>query len=236
MNVALILAKSGSVGLPGKNLLEFQGKPLLIHTLDEILRNACFDDVYVSTNGDTIARTAQNYGVKVIMRADEYAGNDRYVDSVYHAVRSIQPRPMTITIPQVVQPLREPGLFQQILSLQGPGVDSVVTVTRFESSVDWIYARDGDTGLLRELEKINYTQDTARRDDLFEIDNSVVSFTYRSWKLSRGLTPWPYLGRNIIGVEQKGPNVHYRIDINTPDDAEWLEFISEFPEWKRRRQ
>jgi hypothetical protein len=122
-----------------------------------------------------------------------------------------------------------------MLELHSPGIDSIVTVTLFEASLDWVYSKNEKTGQLAPLKRIIYTQDIARRSDLFMIDNAVVSFTYNSWQQSAGITPWPYLGRNIIGVEQYHLNAHYNIDINTPDDAEWLEFIKQFPKWREQR-
>lgn len=233
MNVALILAKGGSIGLPNKNLLKFQSKPLLTHTVEELKSSGCFCEIFVSTNCSRIARVANREGARVIMRPNEYARNDRYIDSVNLAIGKMNIRPNTITIPQVVQPLRETNLFERILSFHGPSVDSVVTVAPFGASVDWIYTKNERTHFLEKSKQIVYTKDIARRGDLFLIDNAVVSFTYDSWKRSDGSTPWPYLGKRIVVVEQKRLNVHYHVDINTPGDAEWLEFISLFPEWKK---
>lgn len=235
MNIALILAKGGSIGLPDKNLLEFQGLPLLAHTIIEVQKSACFDEVYVTTNDQAIADVAQQYKAQVIRRSDEYAHNDRYIDSVNHAINQISLPLRTITIPQVVQPLREPGIFERMLSLHSPRVHSVVTVSRFESSVNWIYARDDETDQLAQLDQIDYRQDLARRDDLFIIDNAIVSFTYTSWQSSEGITSWPYLGKRIIAVEQKHLNTHYNVDINVADDAEWLEFVALYPQWRESR-
>lgn len=235
MNVALILAKEGSVGMPGKNLLEFQGKPLLVRAIEACQISDCFGRIFVSTNGSQIADYASNSGAEVIIRGDDFASNDRYVDSVNHAVKSMVIEPKTITIPQVVQPLREQGIFERVLALHGSNVDSVVTVNKFESSVDWLFGVDENSALLSRLPQIRYSNDIGRRNDLYEIDNAVVSFTYDSWCRADSITPWPYLGKRIVGIVQKRPNIHYHIDINTPDDAEWLEFISEFPRWKFRR-
>ncbi|MFC2058772.1 cytidylyltransferase domain-containing protein [Chloroflexota bacterium] len=235
MHVAIILAKGGSIGLPDKNILMFRDKPLISHTIDDLRKSACFDEIYVSTNCDKVAKISEADGVDIIWRSDEYARNDRYVDAVNHAVDSLHTVPETITIPQVVQPLRQPELFQQMLSLHYPDVDSVVTVCKLESSIDWIYAIDKSTGFINQINDIRYGDDTARQDNYYIIDNAVVSFTYASWKRSNSITPWPYLGRHIVPVEQKHINRNFTLDIHTPDDAEWLEFISTFPNWKENR-
>ena len=62
-----------------------------------------------------------------------------------------------------------------------------------------------------------------------------MSFTYESWERGDSLTSWPYLGRRIIPIVQQRENANYFVDINNPDDAEWLRFVSTFPDWRRRQ-
>ena len=42
MNIALILAKKGSKGLPGKNLIIWKGKSLLEHTINHLKKTKLF--------------------------------------------------------------------------------------------------------------------------------------------------------------------------------------------------
>lgn len=238
MNVALILAKKGSIGAPGKNLYVWRGAPLLNHTIDAASDTGVFDHVFVSTNCEQTAGFARKSNAHVIIRDDAFADNSRYVDSVNHAVHQIQKQIgqiKTITIPMTVQPIREPGVFSRILSLHGEDVDSVVTVKRFDASIAWIFNRK-KSGKLAHHESIRYGSDIARRDDLFIIDNAITSFTYESWRKSEGITAWPYLGSRIIGIEQETGNANYNADVNTMDDLEWLEFVSTYPEWKKNRE
>ena len=236
MHVALILAKSGSKGMPGKNLFtDLSGKSLLKKTIIDIQEADCFSEIYVSTNCDKIKQEAVLCGTEVIQRENELADNDRYVESVYHAIDHFTDKPLTCTLIQVVQPIREANLLQKMVNLHGGNVDSVVTVTPFQSSMDWIYLRDPASGQLQKTSKINYGGDIARRNDLYVIDNAVVSFSIESARRRHSLTPWPYLGENIVPVIQDRLNSHYEIDINVPDDAEWYEFIQTFPSWKKRR-
>ena len=48
--MAVIPARSGSKGLPGKNIKELCGKPLLAWTIEAALESSCFDKVLVSTD------------------------------------------------------------------------------------------------------------------------------------------------------------------------------------------
>ena len=70
---AFIFARGGSKGLPGKNLLNLDGKPLLAHSImtakniDEISR------IFVSTDSSEIAEVAIKYGAEVINRPSDLA-------------------------------------------------------------------------------------------------------------------------------------------------------------------
>ena len=69
--VAIITARGGSKGLPGKNLLELAGKPLLCHTIDAALECGSITRVVVSTEDFKIAEVARAAGALVIDRPPE---------------------------------------------------------------------------------------------------------------------------------------------------------------------
>lgn len=86
--IALIPARGGSKGLPGKNILELQGKPLIAHTIEAALGASCVDRVLVTTDSKEIADAAKAYGAKVpFMRPDELATDTAGAVDVYlHAI------------------------------------------------------------------------------------------------------------------------------------------------------
>lgn len=69
--ISLILARGGSKSVPGKNIKEINGKPLLFYPIDAAKKSKLIDKVYVSTDDDKIADIAKFYGAKVIRRPDE---------------------------------------------------------------------------------------------------------------------------------------------------------------------
>ncbi|MEZ9527225.1 acylneuraminate cytidylyltransferase family protein [Enterovibrio norvegicus] len=73
MNIALITARGGSKGLPGKNIYALAGKPLLAWSIDAAKESGLFEDVYVSTDCNDIASVALKFGAKVIERPEELA-------------------------------------------------------------------------------------------------------------------------------------------------------------------
>lgn len=76
--IAIITARGGSKRIPGKNIREFCGKPILAYSVEAAIHSGLFDEVMVSTDDGIIAETARSYGAEVpFMRsestADDYA-------------------------------------------------------------------------------------------------------------------------------------------------------------------
>ena len=63
--LAVIPARSGSKGLPDKNIRLFNGKPLIAYTIEAALKSFLFDEVMVSTDSSYYASLAEHYGAKV---------------------------------------------------------------------------------------------------------------------------------------------------------------------------
>ena len=63
--VAFIFARSGSKGLPGKNIRPLDGKPLIAWSIEHALTVKRIDRVIVSTDSDEIARISKDYGAEV---------------------------------------------------------------------------------------------------------------------------------------------------------------------------
>ena len=75
-NIAIIPARSGSKGLPDKNIKMLQGKPLLAYTIEAALKSGCFTEVMVSTDSERYAEIAREYGAKVPFLRSEGMSSD----------------------------------------------------------------------------------------------------------------------------------------------------------------
>ncbi|MEW8014608.1 MAG: acylneuraminate cytidylyltransferase family protein [Candidatus Sedimenticola endophacoides] len=73
--LAVITARAGSKGIPGKNLADLAGRPMLSYTLEAALQCGEFDRVVVSTDGQEIGDLARDYGADVVWRPPELAGD-----------------------------------------------------------------------------------------------------------------------------------------------------------------
>ena len=63
--LAIIPARGGSKGLPGKNIRPLCGKPLIGWTIEQALACRHITDVFVSTDSQEIAEVAERFGVHV---------------------------------------------------------------------------------------------------------------------------------------------------------------------------
>lgn len=63
--IAIIPARGGSKGLPGKNIKLLRGKPLIAWSIERALESKYIDEVLVSTDSEEIARVALDHGAKV---------------------------------------------------------------------------------------------------------------------------------------------------------------------------
>lgn len=86
--IAIIPARGGSKGLPGKNIKELNGKPLIAYTIEAAKQADCIDKAIVSTDDEAIAATAQKYGAEVpFVRPHELASDTSSAIDVYlHAI------------------------------------------------------------------------------------------------------------------------------------------------------
>lgn len=73
--LAIIPARGGSKGIPGKNIRQLAEKPLLAHTIESALKVERIDRLVVSTDDKAIFETATQYGAEVVMRPTDISGD-----------------------------------------------------------------------------------------------------------------------------------------------------------------
>jgi CMP-N,N'-diacetyllegionaminic acid synthase len=92
--VGLIPARAGSRRVPGKNVRELAGHPLLAYSVSAALDSGVLGAVIVSTDSDAIADTARRYGAEVpFLRPAEMAGDTSPdIEWVRHLLTSLVDR------------------------------------------------------------------------------------------------------------------------------------------------
>lgn len=64
-SIAIIPARGGSKRIPGKNIKDFLGKPIIAYSIEAAINSGLFTEVMVSTDSEEIAEVAKKYGAKV---------------------------------------------------------------------------------------------------------------------------------------------------------------------------
>lgn len=92
--IALITARAGSKGLPGKNIKPFFGKPLLAWSIFVARKSKYVDTVMVSTDGKEVADVARRYGAEVpFLRPPRLATSGaRLIDVITHHLGALKKR------------------------------------------------------------------------------------------------------------------------------------------------
>jgi CMP-N,N'-diacetyllegionaminic acid synthase len=162
--LALITARGGSKGLPGKNVRPVRGRPLIDFTIAAAKAATCVDRVVLSTDDDEIARVAESCGCEVPFRRPVSLASDesKSMDVVLHALDQL-PRFDIVVLLQPTSPARVAAdidaTVQQLVNAQAP---ACVTVCAAEESPYWMY-RLGEQARLTPLLD---TPAATRRQDL----------------------------------------------------------------------
>src|SRR5947208_70762 len=88
--LAVIMARGGSVGLPGKSLRLLSGKPVIAYTFEHVRASKLITRSVVSSDDPAILRLAEETGFETIERPAELATATSATDPVLrHAVRML---------------------------------------------------------------------------------------------------------------------------------------------------
>ena len=63
MILGVIPARGGSKGLPGKNIKDLLGKPVISYTIDAAKKSKLLDKIVVSTEDSSMANVCQQLGI-----------------------------------------------------------------------------------------------------------------------------------------------------------------------------
>ena len=129
--VAIIPARGGSKGLPGKNIRPLLGKPLIAYTIEAATRCPLVDRVVVSTEDPEIAQVATQWGADApFLRPAELATDEATTESVLqHAVEWLDAhgRPVDIVVfLQVTDLFRKRWMIEEAVQalLEDPQLES----------------------------------------------------------------------------------------------------------------
>ncbi|KNZ70110.1 acylneuraminate cytidylyltransferase [Thermincola ferriacetica] len=155
--LALITARGGSKGLPGKNIRPLLGKPLIAWTIEQALDCPYLDRVVVSTDDREIAETARGFGAEVpFLRPPELATDEaKSIDVVLHALDYFAQQNDEydyLVLLQPTSPLRRKediGRALELLIRNAARADSLVSVGEISHGHPAMVQKIDDEGLLQ---------------------------------------------------------------------------------------
>jgi CMP-N,N'-diacetyllegionaminic acid synthase len=231
--VAIILARGGSKGVPGKNSAPVGGRACIAWTIDAARGSRTVARTIVSTDDANIAAIARDCGIETIARPPELATDTARVDdAARHAIahldgRSRLGRALPCCAPVVILyanvPVRPPDLIDRAVTmLIETGCDSVQSYAPVGKHHPWWTARvDRESGEVRPWEGEVLNHGVYRRQELppaFIPDGGVLALTRRALMLEiTGVAPGPHA---FFGVDRRGTiNPEGAVvDIDSPTD------------------
>jgi len=151
--LAIIPARGGSKGIPGKNLKPIAGKPLLVYSIERALQAESVGRVVVSTDDAQIAEVAKNNGAEVIIRPAQISGDEASSESaLLHVLDTLHDKegyePDLVVFLQCTSPLTLPeDIDGTVNALLETNADTALSVTPFHYFL-WQEGKNGDaTGI-----------------------------------------------------------------------------------------
>jgi CMP-N-acetylneuraminic acid synthetase len=213
-NIAIIPARGGSKRLPGKNIKNLNGLPLIAHSILYAKKNSdIIDEIYVTTDDLDIKKIAIKYGAKVIDRPQNLSQDlEPTVTALAHVLLSIDYEVDTVILLQPTNPLRPEKLLSEAYELfEKEKYTSLFTVTRN-------YQKFGKI-LKNQFLPFNY-EVGQRSQDLEPIffENGLLYITKSELILNNSIiskSAFPYIVEHSFA----------EIDIDTIEDFEYAEYI-----------
>jgi len=146
--VAIIPARGGSKGLPGKNIRDLCGKPLIAYSIEPALKSQLIDRVIVSTEDAEIADISRNYGAEVpFLRPAGLAGDHSHLgDVLSYTINQLKETgyyPFIMVVLFVTSPFKSMQLIDFLVSKLLEGASVIETVKKVHHSNLTIYSKNG---------------------------------------------------------------------------------------------
>lgn len=159
----LIPARGGSKGIPGKNIKNLNGKPLIYYTLDAIKDIVPIDNICVSTDDKEIREKVEEYGIKVpfIRPAELATDRSTSIEVIEHALSFYKKEGKKfkgLVLLQPTSPLRNSEHIKEALNLFSESIDLVVSVKITSANPYYVLFEENPAGFLELSKKGNFSR------------------------------------------------------------------------------
>ena len=150
--LCLIPARSGSKGVPNKNIKKLGKKPLIAYSIEAALNAGIPMDIIVSTDSPTIKNIAEEYGASVPFIRPDYLATDetKSIDVVIHALSLLKSEGKNydfVVLLQPTSPFRSKEfIYNAIDKFNSENFDTLISVSLVpkEYNPHWVFEPDKD--------------------------------------------------------------------------------------------
>jgi CMP-N-acetylneuraminic acid synthetase len=223
VQAAIITARSGSQSIPQKNILEIAGKPMLEYPIQASKDADLIDEVFVSTDGDDIARVAKESGANVLRRPNNLSGDVAHGDVIKHSVQTVDERfngDLTTAVVLLGNSVMIDGelIDLTVETVQTTDADSAMTVWCAEDDHPQRAMKLNENGYLTYYDGEYNAENTNRQnyDDIYFYDNGPWALEPGCVEARNGPGPWWWMGENCVPVEREwvtGRDIHDYFDV-----------------------
>lgn len=219
--IALIPARGGSKGLPGKNIKMLNGKPLIAYTIEAALKSRHITRVIVSTDDEKIAEIAISYGAEVPFLRPEVLASDqaKSIDVFNYTINRLEDEGKMqineIIILQPTSPLRNSNHINEAITMfTSKNADSVISYCAEYHPITW------HKYLTKDGQFVNIFDDklSNRQDERTSFFPNGAIYIYKKEILLSGKY---YTNNSYAYVMKKKCS----IDIDDIDDFEYCEYL-----------
>lgn len=219
--IAIVPARCGSKGLPGKNIKKLLGKPMIAYTIEAALESKYVTDVIISTDCTEIEEVAIKYGAKSLFLRPEYLASDsaNAIDNYIYTIDRLNSefgyQVESFIVLQPTSPLRTTEDIDNAIELfKEKNADSVVSYTEEHHPLEWhkYITKDGKFENIFE-EKLLNRQEIRKS---FYPNGAVFVFKYDLIKQGRY-----YSDKSYAYVMPRSRSV----DVDTIEDFKYIEFL-----------
>lgn len=218
--LALITARGGSKGIPGKNITDLGGKPLIAWTIEAGLQSRYIDRVMLSSDDEAIIQIARQHGCDVpFVRPAHLAQDDSSsIDVILHALDAVPGAYDYLVLLQPTSPFRNATHIDSMIEYTlEHAAYMVVSVSKSKKSPTLMFYKNADDT----LNPVVAGTHTTRRQDAktaYEYNGAIYISTIDYFKEVRS-----YKTPEVLGYELAGFN---DIDIDEPADLLYARFIA----------
>ncbi|MBE0616577.1 MAG: acylneuraminate cytidylyltransferase family protein [Proteobacteria bacterium] len=228
---AIVPARGGSKGLPGKNIRPLRGRPMIAYTVEEALKARSIGEVIVSTDDPDIAAVAQRYGAgcpflrPADLARDDSLAVDTYLYTVDRLAQEQGRRVDALVVLQPTSPLRTAADIDGAAELFfEKDADSVVSYTREHHPISWHRHLDPDGRILPVPEE--RLENRQQLTPTYYPNGAVYVFSWSLLRQRRYYGPSSYA--YVMPAERS-------VDVDSLDDFRYAEFLLELRDEKHPR-